>query len=32
MLSILLVNAFAALIDWFVIQSNIKKRVARYAQ
>lgn len=32
MLSILLVNAFASFIDWFVIQSNIKKRVARYAQ
>ena len=32
MLSILLVNAFASLIDWFVIQSNIKKRVVRYAQ
>jgi len=32
MLSILLVNAFAALIDWFVIQANIKKRVTRYAQ
>ena len=31
MLSILFVNAFAALIDWFVIQSNIKRRKARYA-
>ena len=26
------VNAFAALIDWFVIQANIKRRKARYAQ
>ena len=32
MLSILFVNAFAALIDWFVIQANIKRRQARYAQ
>ena len=32
MLSILFANAFAALIDWFVIQSNIKRRLARYAQ
>ncbi|MEA1881616.1 MAG: NADH:ubiquinone reductase (Na(+)-transporting) subunit B [Candidatus Marinimicrobia bacterium] len=32
MLAILLLNAFAALIDWFVIQANIKRRVARYAQ
>ena len=32
MLSILFVNAFAALIDWFVIQANIKRRKARYAQ
>ena len=32
MLSILFVNAFAALIDWFVIQSNIKRRAARHAQ
>ena len=31
MLSILFVNAFAALIDWFIIQSNIKRRKARYA-
>lgn len=31
MLSILFVNAFAALIDWFVIQSNIKRRAARHA-
>ena len=31
MLSILFVNAFAALIDWFVIQSNIKRRTARHA-
>ena len=32
MLAILLLNAFAPLIDWFVIQSNIKRRIARYAQ
>lgn len=32
MLAILLLNAFASLIDWFVIQSNIKRRFARYAQ
>jgi len=32
MLAILLLNAFASLIDWFVIQANIKRRVARYAQ
>ncbi len=32
MLAILLMNAFAPLIDWFVIRSNIKKRMARYAQ
>ena len=32
MLSILFVNAFAALIDWFVVQANIKRRKARYAQ
>ena len=32
MLSILFVNAFAALIDWFVIQANINRRQARYAQ
>ena len=32
MLAILLLNAFASLIDWFVIQSNIKRRLARYAQ
>ena len=31
MLSILFVNAFAARIDWFVIQSNIKRRAARHA-
>ena len=31
MLSILFVNAFAALIDWFVVQGNIKRRKARYA-
>lgn len=32
MLAILLLNAFAPLIDWFVIQSNIKRRVTRHAQ
>ena len=32
MLAILLLNAFASLIDWFVIQSNIKRRLALYAQ
>jgi len=32
MLSILFANAFAGLIDWFVVQSNIKRRMARYAQ
>ena len=32
MLAILLLNAFASLIDWFVIQSNIKRRLARHAQ
>ena len=32
MLAILLMNAFAPLIDYFVIQSNIKKRLERYAQ
>ena len=32
MLAILLLNAFAPLIDWFVIQSNIKRREARHAQ
>lgn len=32
MLAILLLNAFAPLIDWFVIQGNIKRRMARYAQ
>lgn len=32
MLAILLMNAFAPLIDYFVVQGNIKKRLARYAQ
>ncbi|MBH10145.1 MAG: NADH:ubiquinone reductase (Na(+)-transporting) subunit B [Candidatus Marinimicrobia bacterium] len=32
MLAILLMNAFAPLIDYFVIQGNIKKRMLRYAQ
>ena len=31
MLSILFANAFAPLIDYFVIQRNIKKRMAKYA-
>jgi len=32
MLAILLMNAFSPLIDYFVVQSNIKRRVARYAK
>ena len=32
MLAILLMNAFAPLIDYFVVKSNIKKRLIRYAQ
>ena len=32
MLAILLMNAFSPLIDYFVVQGNIKKRLARYAQ
>ena len=32
MLAILLMNAFAPLIDYFVVKSNIKKRLLRYAQ
>ena len=32
MLAILLMNSFASLIDYFVIRSNIKKRIKRYAQ
>jgi len=32
MLAILLMNAFAPLIDYFIVQGNIKKRLARYAQ
>ena len=32
MLAILLMNAFASLIDYFVIQGNIKRRMIRYAQ
>lgn len=31
MLAILLMNAFAPLIDYYVVQGNIKKRMARYA-
>lgn len=31
MLAILLMNAFAPLIDYYVVQSNIKRRMARYA-
>ncbi len=32
MLAILLMNAFAPLIDYFVVRGNIKKRLIRYAQ
>jgi Na+-transporting NADH:ubiquinone oxidoreductase subunit B len=32
MLAILLMNAFAPLIDYFVIKSNVRKRLLRYAQ
>ena len=32
MLAILLMNAFAPLIDYFVVKSNTKKRLIRYAQ
>ena len=32
MLAILLMNAFAPLIDYFIVQRNIKQRLARYAQ
>ena len=32
MLAILLMNAFASLIDYFVVRSNIKQRMRRYAQ
>ena len=32
MLAILLMNAFSPLIDYFIVQGNIKKRLARYAQ
>lgn len=31
MLAILFANLFAPLIDWFVVQANIKRRAARYA-
>ena len=31
MLAILFCNVFAPLIDWFVVQANIKRRAARYA-
>ena len=31
MLAILLMNAFASLIDYFVVKMNIRKRMARYA-
>ena len=31
MLAILFANLFAPLIDWFVVQSNIKRRAKRYA-
>ena len=32
MLAILLMNAFASLIDYFVIKINVSKRMKRYAQ
>jgi Na+-transporting NADH:ubiquinone oxidoreductase subunit B len=32
MLAILLMNAFAPMIDYFVVRGNIKKRMARYAK
>ena len=32
MLAILLMNAFASFIDYFVVQKNIKHRMARYAK
>ena len=32
MLAILLMNAFSPLIDYFVVQNNIKNRLSRYAQ
>jgi len=31
MLAILFANIFAPLIDWFVIQANVRRRSARYA-
>jgi Na+-transporting NADH:ubiquinone oxidoreductase subunit B len=31
MLAILFGNVFAPLIDWFVVQANVRRRVARYA-
>lgn len=31
MLAILFCNVFAPLIDWFIVQANVKRRVARYA-
>jgi Na+-transporting NADH:ubiquinone oxidoreductase subunit B len=31
MLAILFMNAFAPLIDYYVMQANIKRRTARYA-
>ena len=31
MLAILFGNTFAPLIDYFVVQSNVKRRAARYA-
>ncbi len=32
MLAILFGNVFAPLIDWFVVQANVRRRVARYAK
>ena len=31
MLAILFANVFAPLIDYFVVQANVKRRAARYA-
>jgi Na+-transporting NADH:ubiquinone oxidoreductase subunit B len=32
MLAILFANLFAPLIDWFVVQANIRRRELRYAK
>jgi Na+-transporting NADH:ubiquinone oxidoreductase subunit B len=31
MLAILFANLFAPLLDWFVVQANVKRRELRYA-